>query len=266
SGSLPDRREWPALTKRNVRGCYRGDMPTPIYEAMARQPRLDLPGIAQHIVQRGTNRLPCFFDDDDRQRYLTPLREALLDTDCKLHADVLMDNHVHLLATPPEIGAIALLMQKLGRGYVGQFNARHGRTGTLWEGRYEASLVDSESYVLHCHRYIELNPGRARMKDDPATYPWSSCASHCGLRQDAILLPHPQYTALAAIPVARADAYRQPLHKTLSDDDLKAIRTHLQQQRASGRDDFQAMVEAKTQRFAGVRPAHRPPDGKFKRL
>ncbi len=140
-------------------------------DAMARQPRLDLPDIPQHIVQRGNNRLPCFLDDSDRQRYLTLLRETLLHTRCKLHAYVLMDNHVHLLATPPEIGAVAHFMQKLGRGYVGQFNARHRRTGTLWEGRYKASLVDSESYVLRCHRYIELNPVRARMTADPTSYP-----------------------------------------------------------------------------------------------
>jgi putative transposase len=226
---------------------------------MARQPRLDLPSIPQHIVQRGNNRLPCFLDDDDRQRYLTLLSEALLATGCRLHAYVLMDNHVHLLATPSEIGAIARLMQKLGRGYVGRFNARHRRTGTLWEGRYKAGLVDSKSYVLQCHRYIELNPVRARMTDDPAAYPWSSCASHCGLRQDAILTPHPEYTALAATVEARSQAYRRLIFETLSDDDLKAIRTHLQQQRALGRDDFRAMVQAKTQRFASVRPAHRPP-------
>jgi len=113
--------------------------------------------------------------------------------------------------------------------------------------------------VLHCHRYIELNPVRARMTDDPASYQWSSSASHCGLRQEAILSPHPEYITLASTPEARAAAYRQLLHETLSDDDLKAIRTYLQQQRALGRDDFRAMVEAKTQRFAGIRPAHRPP-------
>ena len=228
-------------------------------EAMARQSRLDLPGIPQHIVQRGNNRLPCFLDDDDRQRYLTLLHEALLDTGCRLHAYVLMDNHVHLLATPPEIGEIARLMQKLGRGYVGQFNARHQRTGTLWEGRYKASLVDSESYVLHCHRYIELNPVRARMMADPVAYPWSSCASHCGLRQEAILSPHPEYTALGQTIKVRTDAYYKLLRETLSDDDLTAIRAHLQQQRALGRDNFREMVEAKIHRFAGVRPAHRPP-------
>ncbi len=227
--------------------------------AMARQPRIDLPGIAQHVVQRGNNRLPCFLDDADRRRYLTLLREALLATSCRLHAYVLMDNHVHLLVTPSEIGAIARLMQQLGRSYVGQFNARYRRTGTLWEGRYKASLVESESYVLHCHRYIDLNPVRARITDDPAAFPWSSCASHCGLREEAILTSHPVYTALASQPSARAEAFRQLLRESLSDDDLTAIRTYLQQQRALGRDDFRAMVEAKTKRFASVRPAHRPP-------
>jgi putative transposase len=99
---------------------------------MAR-PRLDLPHIPQHVVQRGNNRLPCFLDDDDRRRYLQLLRESLLHTGCRLHAYVLMDNHVHLLLTPPATGMVARLMQKLGRQYVGQFNARHRRTGTLWE-------------------------------------------------------------------------------------------------------------------------------------
>jgi putative transposase len=113
--------------------------------------------------------------------------------------------------------------------------------------------------VPHCHRYIELNPVRARTTDDPTAYPWSRCANQCGLRQEAILSPHPEYIALAATPEARAAAYRQLLHETLSADDLKAIRTYLQQQRALGRDDFRAMVEAKTRRFAGIRPAHRPP-------
>jgi len=226
---------------------------------MARQPRLDLPGIPQHVVQRGNNRLPCFLDDDDRRRYLHLLGEALLDTGCALHAYVLMDNHVHLLLTPPEAGAISHLMQKLGRGHVGQFNARHRRTGTLWEGRYKSCLVDNEDYVLRCYRYIDLNPIRARMIDNPAAYAWSSGSAHCGHRTDVLLKHHPAYAALGATTGARGEAYRCLLHETLSDDDLAAIRTYLQQQRAWGRDDFRAMVEAKTRRFAGVRPAHRPP-------
>lgn len=226
---------------------------------MARQPRLDLPGIPQHVVQRGNNRLPCFLDDHDRHRYLHLLGEALLASGCALHAYVLMDNHVHLLVTPPETGALSTMMQKLGRGYVGQFNANHRRTGTLWEGRYKACLVDTETYVLRCYRDIDLNPVRARMTDDPASYPWSSAPNHCGHRDAPWLTPHPAYLGLAPSAEERADAYRQLLREVLSDDDLAAIRIYLKQQRALGRDTFRAMVEAKTRRFAGVRPAHRPP-------
>ena len=110
---------------------------------MARLPRLDLPGIPLHVVQRGNNRLPCFLDDGDWLRYLQLLRESLAATYCRLHAYVLMDNHVHLLVTPQKAGDVGSLMQRLGRSYVGLFNARHGRSGTLWEGRYKACLVDS---------------------------------------------------------------------------------------------------------------------------
>ena len=113
---------------------------------MARLPRLDLPGIPQHVLQRGNNRLPCFLGDEDRAQYRQLLHEAVLATGCQVHAYVLMDNHVHLLVTPPEAGALGRTMQKLGRKYVGLFNARHGRTGTLWEGRYKACLVDGAEY------------------------------------------------------------------------------------------------------------------------
>ena len=223
---------------------------------MARLPRLDLPGIPQHIVQRGNNRLPCFLDDEDRARYRQLLREALHATGCRLHAYVLMDNHVHLLATPPELGALGRMMQKLGRHYVGLFNARHGRTGTLWEGRYKACLVDGADYLLRCVRYIDLNPVRARMTDDPTAFVWSSCPGLCGLRDDPLLAPHPVQRALGA------DGYRALLAEALSEDELATLRLYLQQQRAYGRDAFREIVEAKTQRFAGVRPAHRPAKAK----
>ncbi|WP_196487074.1 transposase [Burkholderia cepacia] len=225
---------------------------------IARLPRLDLPGIPQHVVQRGNNRLLCFLYNADRQRYLHLLRDALLHMGCLLHAYVLMDDHVHLLLTPPDSGATARLMQKLGRQYVGQFNAQHQRSGTLWEGRYKSCLVDSESYVLRCYRYIDLNPVRARMTDDAAAYSWSSAAAHVGLRYDPLLTPHPAEAALGLTTAERGAAYRALLHEALSDDDLLAIRAYLQQLRALGNDAFKVMVEAKTQRIAGIRPSHRP--------
>lgn len=193
---------------------------------MARKPRLDLPGIPQHIVQRGNNRLPCFLDDIDRG-------EALLATGCKLHTNVLMDNHVHLLATPPEVDAAGRVMQQLGRRYVGQFDARHTRTGTLWEGRYTACLVDSEEYLPRCSRHIDLNPVRARMTDDPVAFPWSSCTRLCGLRDDLLLkrAPRPACARCSPLPhpARRGDQRPRPGR----DPYLTAAATRLRPRRLS---------------------------------
>ena len=196
-------------------------------------------------MQRFDSRLPCLLDDVDRIAYLELLGEALLVTDVKLHAYVLMDNHVYLLVTPPEWRG-GRMMQMLGRNVVRQFNALHGRTGTLWEGRYKSCLIADADYFLRCARYIDLNPVRARMIDDPALCPWSSCAGLYGLRDDPLLSLHPTQRDMEATDKERGNAYRAMLQEAINDEDLAAIRTYLQQQRAYGRDDFRAMVEAKT--------------------
>lgn len=225
---------------------------------MARHPRIDLPGVAQHVVQRGNNRLPCFLDDDDRTRYLRCLQEALLRYEVELHAYVLMSNHVHLLVTPVRPRGLSRMMQALGRNYAGLFNGRHGRTGTLWEGRYKACLVDTEHYLLACYRYIELNPVRAWMVDDPAAYVWSSHRANALGQPDSAVTPHPVYLALGANVPSRTQAYRASCREALPDPLLAEIRQYLQQQRALGNDRFRATVEAKVQRFMGTRPACRP--------
>lgn len=225
---------------------------------MPRLPRPDLPDVPQHLVQRGNNRLPCFLTDDDRGTYLDLLRDALTRYECRLHAYVLMSNHVHLLLTPTSAGAVARLMQTFGRNYAKAFNRTHQRCGTLWEGRYKSCLVDSETYLLACCRYIELNPVRAWMTDDPARYRWLSYQANALGAPDHLLQPHPVYLALGADPQGRQAAYRELVGDALDEVTLAQIRAYLQQQRALGSDRFQAMVQAKLQRFAAVRPAHRP--------
>jgi len=217
---------------------------------MARQPRLDLPGIPLHIVQRGNNRLLCFLDDSDCACYRQLLREALLATGRTLHAYVLMDNHVHLLATPPEVGATARLMQQLDRRYVGQFNARHARTGTLWEGRYKACLVDSDDCLLRCSRYIDLNPVRARMTDEPAAYPWSSCAGLYGLRADPLPSPHPGPARARRRPLARPARRGDQRRRPGRDPALPATTTRLRPRRLSS--DGRSQDPALRQRAAGA--------------
>jgi len=161
---------------------------------MARQPRLNLPGILQHLVQRGNDRQACFAAETDYLRYLQELREASANHDCAIHAYVLMTNYVHLLVTPATTGAISRMMQAVGRRYVGSFNARYRRTGTLWEGRFKAAPVDTDRYLLTCYRDIELNPVRAHMTDDPSTYPWSSYHHNALGQHTPLVTPHVQYT------------------------------------------------------------------------
>lgn len=200
---------------------------------MARRPRIDIPGFPQHVVQRGNNRAHCFRDDQDRHEYLALLGDALAETACRLHAYVLMPNHVHLLVTPPETGAVGKLMQKLGRRYVGWFNLRHGRTGTLWEGRYKSCLVDTDAYLLQCVRYIDLNPVRAGLTDDPVGYRWSSCAALCGFRTDPLLTPHAMHGAFGHPSRSPAANYLAFLGSAIEDSELQAIRAHLKLQRPS---------------------------------
>ena len=138
---------------------------------MARLPRFVLPGQPQHVIQRGNNKAPIFKQKQDYLFYLEKLAEACGRFGCEIHAYILMTNHVHLLMTPDSENSISKTMQSLGRYYVQYFNYRYERTGTLWEGRYKASLLHSEQYLLTYYRYIELNPVRAGMVDHPSDYP-----------------------------------------------------------------------------------------------
>ena len=176
---------------------------------MARLPRLTLPGYPHHIIQRGNNRQPIFADRQDFERMLALLTENAQKLGVAVHAYVLMDNHFHLLTTPPTADALPLMMQAVGRSYVRYFNQRHGRSGTLWEGRYRSTLIESERYLLACMVYIDLNPVRAGMVAQPGDWPWSSHAHYLGLRADRFITPHALYWALGNTPFAREAAYAQ---------------------------------------------------------
>ena len=141
---------------------------------MPRKPRYVIPGQPQHVIQRGNNRCPIFITDDDYGCFGRYLREACSRQGCHVHAYVFMTNHIHLLVTPGSEDSIAKAMQSVGRRYVQYFNTTYQRTGTLWEGRYKATLIDSENYLFTCSRYIELNPVRANMVNHPSEYMWSS--------------------------------------------------------------------------------------------
>ena len=174
---------------------------------MARLPRLTLPGYPHHIIQRGNNRQMIFADTQDFATMMALLAENAHKFAVAVHAYVLMDNHFHLLATPATAEALPLMMQAVGRSYVRYFNQRHARSGTLWEGRYRSTLIETERYLLACMVYIDLNPVRAGMVAQPGAWQWSSHAHYLGQRIDKLVTPHALYWALGNTPFAREAAY-----------------------------------------------------------
>ena len=225
---------------------------------MPRRQRVHLANMPLHIVQRGHNRDACFFGEDDYSAYRHWLAEALTETGCVLHAYVLMTNHVHLLLTPPSAAAASRCIMALGRRYVQYVNKTYRRTGTLWDSRYKSSLVQADAYLLTCQRYIELNPVRAGMVDEPAHYRWSSYRMN-GLGQpDALITPHLLYQSLAVRSDVRLARYRALFTQQIEVEQITDIRMALQQSQPLGDSRFADTIERVTGERRVVRPRGRP--------
>lgn len=226
---------------------------------MPRPKRFDLPGIPQHVVQRGNNRQNVFFAPESRRAYLQWLSEGAKRYGLEVHAYCLMTNHVHLLVTPRRKAAIGRTLQHLGRHYVGSINCIQGRTGTLWEGRYKASVVDSECYLLSCYRYIELNPVRAGIVPHPREYPWSSYRANAEGKGSDRVAPHSLYLALGETPQSRMRAYAELFRDALDPGAEALIRNALEHNHVVGGEDFRAKLERLTKRRVSATCRGRPP-------
>ena len=225
---------------------------------MARLSRVSPIGIPQHIVQRGNNRQVCFACDEDMKAYLNWLKEFSKKYLVDVHAWVLMTNHVHILCTPNEEGAVSKMMQSIGRMYVRYFNYTYQRSGTLWEGRFKSSLVQSERYLLELYRYIELNPVRAKMVDDPSEYSWSSYACNALGVETELQTPHELYLALGKIEHERLENYQHLFKAHIGAELLKEIRDSINKGLALGNKRFVLQIEALTGRRVTPRKAGRP--------
>jgi putative transposase len=225
---------------------------------MPRNPRFNLPGIPQHVIQRGNNREPCFYSVQDYQHYLEDLKVSALKNDCRIHAYVLMTNHVHLLVTPMSENGISQMMQALGRRYVKYINSTHKRTGTLWERRYKASLVDSDMYLLTCMCYIELNPVRAGIVEHPAEYQWSSYQHNAQNPKTDFIENHPVFSMLGETAEERMFVYRELFQRYIENDVIHKIRDALNQELVIGRPGFKDMIEGLTKRKTRLGKLGRP--------
>lgn len=210
---------------------------------MARQPRFFVAGEVLHVIQRGNNREPIFAGDEDYRFFLDCLIRASGLHGVLIHAYVLMTNHVHLLATPQQKASLPKVVQSVGRRYVQHFNYAHRRSGTLWEGRYRATVVDSEQYLLTCMRYIELNPVRARMVGHPGEYRWTSYHANAQGAPDTLITRHELYEQLGHSGPERQRSYRQLFRAQLSGVDMEAIREATNKNWALGSERFKQRIE-----------------------
>jgi putative transposase len=209
---------------------------------MPRRPRIALPDVPLHLIQRGNNRQPCFFADADYRNYLNWLSEYAESCSCVVHAYTLMTNHVHLLVTPQTTLASGALMKRLGQRYVQYVNRTYCRSGSLWEGRYRSCIAQDETYVLSCYRYIELNPVRAGIVAHPGEYRWSSYHVNAQGAMSSFVKPHPLYSALGDDDDKRKIAYRELFRDQLDPALVDEIRTATNGNYALGSPAFQEAV------------------------
>ncbi|MDI1294178.1 MAG: transposase [Methylobacter sp.] len=225
---------------------------------MPRKPRFYQPGIPVHVFQRGHNKTPVFFDDEDYLVYLRCLKASADLCGCRVHAYVLMTNHVHLLVTPESSTAISRLFQGIGRHFVPYMNKTYLRCGSLWEGRHKGCIIESEAYFLICMRYIEMNPVRAGMVEHAAQYRWSSYAANALGVDNAVIQPHEQYLALGSTHEARQSTYRGLFALKSDADELDIIRASLCSGTPLGNECFKKQIETMAGRKVGLIKPGRP--------
>ena len=225
---------------------------------MARLPRISPVGVPVHLIQRGNNRHSCFGASEDYSAYVGWLKEYSKKYAVDIHAWVLMTNHVHLLCTPQQEGGISQMMQAVGRRYVQYFNYQYRRSGTLWEGRYKSCLVQAEKYLIEVYRYIELNPVRAKMVEEPGEYAWSSYQINALGKISDLCTAHPEYLRLGDTKNKRMKNYRALFSDHVEADLLEEIRSSLNKGLAIGHDRFKEEIEELTGRRLKPKKAGRP--------
>jgi putative transposase len=226
---------------------------------MARLPRLVLPGHAHHLVQRGHNLQPVFADDDDRRNYLTALHEAARAHTVAVHAYALLPNQVQLLLTPPTDAALSRTMQALGRRYVAAYNRRHGRSGTLWEGRFRAGVVQPGTPTLQSLQSIDTLAMRHGQAASPQTSLWTSAPHRLGKVRDPLITDPAEFWQLGNTPFEREAAYRALLERGLDDASRQRIEHAAVNGWALGSPAFLAQVAQALGRPARPRAPGRPP-------
>ncbi len=167
---------------------------------MARMPRIICELGLYHITVRGNGQQQIFWMKKDFDKYLEFLKHYKEKFRFKLYAYALMLNHVHLLIETTQYGNISTIMKPLSQRYAIWHNRRRGKKGHLWENRFHSNIIEKESYLLECIRYIELNPVRSKLVSHPKDYKWTSYKAHIYEQPSTIIDMHPIFHELGKTP------------------------------------------------------------------
>ena len=237
---------------------------------MPRRARIVAAGYPMHVILRGIDRAAVFFADEDRRLFLEWLGAIAAAEGVALHAYVLMTNHLHLLMTPARREGVPAVMKRLGQRYVQHVNRTYRRTGALFEGRFRSALIEADTYLLACQRYIELNPVRASMVAAPGDYPWSSYRANALGASDSLVMPHALYQALGGSEDVRLAAYRGLFEDVLDAELLQRLRACTNGGFVLGSPKFErqiaAMLGRRTWRGAPGRPRTETEPGEQREL
>jgi putative transposase len=215
---------------------------------MARQPRLILPKLPHHVLQRGNDRQRIFREPEDYERFLGWLAEAARFYHVAIHAYALLPTQLQLLATPETEEGLGAMMQKLGRFYVPWYNAKYERAGSLFEGRFRTAVVEPDRHLLMCSRFIELAPVREGEAAEPAAYAWSSYRHHAGVHADAVVTDHALFWRLGNTPFQREATYIDLVGQGIGADELAQVAGAVQKGQPLGSQAFKLELERQTRR------------------
>ncbi|MFY8082228.1 MAG: transposase [Rubrivivax sp.] len=226
---------------------------------MARLPRISLPGHAHHVVQRGHNRQCIVHDDTDRQQWKSLLHDAAVTHRVDVHAWLLLDDHFHLVLTPHAAEGLGRMMQSLARRHAAEFNRRHARTGTLWEGRYRCAMVQPGPWLADCMVYVESHPARHPPCAAGLAWPWSSLGHHLGAQRDPLVVEPAVWWSLGNTPFEREAAWRTRVEAGLSPDRVQRITLATRRGWPVAEEAFARSLEPGLGRPVTPRPRGRPP-------
>lgn len=226
---------------------------------MPRQARFILPSYPHHIIQRGHNRQDVFAGSDDFLYYLETLETWKAKLGCKVYAYCLMTNHVHMVIDPGDTPEhLGLLMKRLAGRQTRHINTMQKRSGSLWEGRYKSSPMQIDTYLQACCRYVEMNPVRAEIVDDPADYRWSSCQAKVGRNKQPWLDLDTFYLSLGKSAAQRAKKYTAWLQEPIPETELQLIRAATQRGQFIGHEWLAEELSAKFDHSLVLRGPGRP--------